>query len=97
MRAYYSSDLRDIFDFKTLVVMRSLQSAALAFSVVPIATVARLTLPLHMRGDGAALFSCFPRCVRFDGISAATSLPDPAQPNSSILFVRMGFAVLHLQ
>ncbi len=71
---YYSSGLAPNIDFKTLVVMRSLQSAALAFLFVPIATVTYLTLPLRLRGDGAALFSMFRNVFGSIGISAATSL-----------------------
>ena len=71
---YYSSGLSPSIDFRTLVMMRSLQSAALAFLFVPISTVTYLTLPLRLRGDGAALFSMFRNVFGSVGISAATAL-----------------------
>jgi DHA2 family multidrug resistance protein len=71
---YYSSGLTPNIDFVTLVAMRSLQSAALAFLFVPIATVTYLTLPLRLRGDGAALFSMVRNVFGSIGISAATAL-----------------------
>ncbi len=71
---YYSSGLSPTIDFTTLVKMRSLQSAALAFLFVPISTVTYLTLPLRLRGDGAALFSMFRNVFGSVGISAATAL-----------------------
>ena len=62
----YSSGLAPDIDFDTLVLMRSFQSAALAFLFVPISTVTYLTLPREFRGDGAALFLDVPQCVRLD-------------------------------
>ncbi len=72
----YSSGLVPDIDFKTLVVMRSLQSAALAFLFVPISTVVYLTLPRELRSDGAALFSMFRNVFGSIGISIATALVD---------------------
>jgi DHA2 family multidrug resistance protein len=72
----YSSGLVPDIDFKTLVVMRSLQSAALAFLFVPISTVVYLTLPRELRSDGAALFSMFRNVFGSIGISMATALVD---------------------
>ena len=71
---FYSSGLSPAIDFKTLVIMRSLQSAALAFLFVPISTITYLTLPLRLRGDGAALFSMFRNVFGSIGISGATAL-----------------------
>jgi MFS transporter, DHA2 family, multidrug resistance protein len=72
----YSSGLAPNIDFKTLVMMRSCQSAALAFLFVPISTVVYLTLPRELRGDGAALFSMFRNVFGSIGISASTALVD---------------------
>jgi MFS transporter, DHA2 family, multidrug resistance protein len=72
----YSSGLAPNIDFKTLVLMRSCQSAALAFLFVPISTVVYLTLPRGLRGDGAALFSMFRNVFGSIGISASTALVD---------------------
>ena len=70
----YSSGLVPDIDFRTLVLMRSLQTAALGFLFVPISTIAYLTLPQTMRSDGAALFSMFRNVGGAVGISAATAL-----------------------
>ena len=55
----YSSTITPGIDFETLVKMRTAQTAGLAFLFVPISTVAYLTLPRRLNGDGAALFSMF--------------------------------------
>jgi DHA2 family multidrug resistance protein len=70
----YSSGIAPDIDFKTLVMMRSTQSAGLAFLFVPISTVAYLTLSRNLRGDGAALFSMFRNVFGSIGISASTAL-----------------------
>jgi MFS transporter, DHA2 family, multidrug resistance protein len=70
----YSSGLAPNVDFKTLVLMRSFQTAALAFLFVPISTVAYLTLSRDLRGDGAALYSMFRNVFGSIGISASTAL-----------------------
>jgi DHA2 family multidrug resistance protein len=70
----YSSGLAPNIDFGTLVMMRSFQSAALAFLFVPISTVTYLTLPREYRGDGAALFSMVRNVFGSIGISGATAL-----------------------
>jgi len=53
----YSSTLAPNIDFRMLVKMRTMQSAALAFLFVPISTVAYLTLPRRLNGDGSAMFN----------------------------------------
>ncbi|MDX7952020.1 DHA2 family efflux MFS transporter permease subunit [Lichenihabitans sp. Uapishka_5] len=58
-------------NFKTLVEMRSFQTAALGFLFVPISTIAYLTLPMRYRSDGAALFSMFRNVGGAIGISLA--------------------------
>jgi DHA2 family multidrug resistance protein len=70
----YSSGLVPQIDFRTLVMMRSAQTAGLAFLFVPISTVAYLTLSRDLRGDGAALFSMFRNVFGSIGISASTAL-----------------------
>lgn len=69
----YSSRLAPNIDFRTLVLMRSLQTAALAFLFVPISTIAYLTLPDRYRSDGAALFSMFRNVFGSIGISLSTA------------------------
>jgi DHA2 family multidrug resistance protein len=69
----FSSTITPGIDFRTLVMMRTLQSAGLAFLFVPISTVAYLTLPRHLRGDGAALFSMFRNVFGSIGISLSTA------------------------
>ncbi len=71
---FFSSHLAPDIDFPTLVLMRSLQTAALALLFVPISTVAYLTLPRDLTGDGAALFSMVRNVFGSIGISTATSL-----------------------
>ncbi|HEY1943907.1 MAG TPA: DHA2 family efflux MFS transporter permease subunit [Roseiarcus sp.] len=70
----YSSGLAPNIDFKTLVMMRSFQTAGLAFLFVPISTLTYLTLPLRLRGDGAALFSMFRNVFGSIGVSLSTAL-----------------------
>ena len=72
----YSSGLVPNIDFRTLVLMRSFQTAGLAFLFVPISTVVYLTLPRNLRGDGSALYSMFRNVFGSIGISAATALVD---------------------
>jgi len=69
----YSSRLTPDIDFNQLVLMRTMQTAGLAFLFVPISTVAYLTLPRELRGDGAALFSMFRNVFGSIGISLSTA------------------------
>ncbi len=69
----FSSGITPNVDFRMLVLMRTLQSAALAFLFVPISTVAYLTLPRRLNGDGAALFAMFRNVFGSIGISLSTS------------------------
>ena len=69
----YSARLAPNIDFQTLMIMRSLQTAALAFLFVPISTIAYLTLPQKHRSDGAALFSMFRNVLGSIGISLSTA------------------------
>ena len=69
----YSSTLVPNIDFKTLVFMRTFQSAGLAFLFVPISTIAYMTLPRELNGDGAALFAMFRNIFGSIGIALATA------------------------
>ncbi len=60
-------------DFHTLVVARTIQSAGFGFLLVPINTVAFLTLPRELNNDGAALFAMFRNVSGSIGISLATA------------------------
>ena len=70
---FYSGGLVPNIDFRTLVYMRSAQTAALGFLFVPISTIAYLTLPLRYRSDGAALFSMFRNVFGSIGISLSSA------------------------
>ena len=70
----YSSRLVPTIDYTTLVTMRAAQTAALAFLFVPISQIAYLTLPQHLRSDGAALYSMFRNVAGSVGISVSTAL-----------------------
>jgi MFS transporter, DHA2 family, multidrug resistance protein len=69
----YSSTLAPNMDFKTLVFMRTFQTTGLAFLFVPISTVAYMTLPRELNGDGAALFAMFRNVFGSIGISLSTA------------------------
>jgi DHA2 family multidrug resistance protein len=69
----FSSGLAPNIDFGTLVMMRTFQTAALAFLFVPISTVAYLTLPRELNGDGTALFAMFRNVFGSIGISLSTA------------------------
>jgi DHA2 family multidrug resistance protein len=69
----FSSTITPNVDFRTLVLMRTLQSAALAFLFVPISTVTYLTLPRRLNGDGAALYAMFRNVFGSIGISLSTA------------------------
>jgi len=69
----YATTLVPNIDFKTLVMMRTFQSSALAFLFVPISTVAYMTLPRELNGDASALFAMFRNVFGSIGISLATS------------------------
>jgi DHA2 family multidrug resistance protein len=69
----FSSTITLGIDFRTLVMMRTAQTAGLAFLFVPISTVAYMTLPRRLNGDGAALFSMFRNVFGSIGISLSTA------------------------
>jgi MFS transporter, DHA2 family, multidrug resistance protein len=70
----YSSRLAADIDFKTLIVMRSAQTAALAFLFVPISTIAYATLPRELNGDATALFTMFRNVGGSIGIAISTAM-----------------------
>ncbi|MGH6849758.1 MAG: DHA2 family efflux MFS transporter permease subunit [Methylocella sp.] len=70
----YSSRLTLNIDFKTLVIMRSAQTAALAFLFVPISTIAYATLPRELNSDATALFVMLRNVGGSIGISVAAAM-----------------------
>ncbi|MHB8885782.1 MAG: DHA2 family efflux MFS transporter permease subunit [Methylovirgula sp.] len=60
-------------DFTRLVLLRSAQSAALAFLFVPISTIAYRTLPRELNGDATALYSMFRNVAGSIGIALSTA------------------------
>jgi len=70
----YSSRLALNIDFKTLVMMRSAQTAGLAFLFVPISTIAYMTLPRELSGDATALFTMFRNVFGSIGISISNAM-----------------------
>jgi MFS transporter, DHA2 family, multidrug resistance protein len=70
---YSNVALMPNLDFKTMVLMRTFQSVALAFLFVPISTVTYQTLPRELNGDGAALYAMFRNVFGSIGISLATA------------------------
>ncbi|MDQ6867115.1 MAG: DHA2 family efflux MFS transporter permease subunit [Pseudomonadota bacterium] len=70
----YSSRLAANIDFKTLMMMRGAQTAALAFLFVPISTIAYTTLPRELNGDATALFTLFRNVFGSIGVSVSTAM-----------------------
>jgi DHA2 family multidrug resistance protein len=82
----YSSKLVPNIDFRTLVFMRTCQTAGLAFLFVPISTVAYMTLPRRLNGDAAALFAMFRNVFGSIGISLSTAqITERSQVHQSYL------------
>src|SRR5580658_8679529 len=69
----FSSNIAPNVDFRTLVLMRTFQTAGIAFLFVPISTIAYMTLPRELNGDGAALFAMFRNIFGSIGIALGTS------------------------
>ena len=69
----YSRILVPDISFMRLVLLRSSQSAALAFLFVPISTIAYRTLPRELNGDATALYSMFRNLAGSIGISLSTA------------------------
>ena len=70
----YCTRLIPDIDYTTLVLMRSSQSAAIAFLFVPVTTLAYLSLPKQLNGDASALFTMFRNVAGSIGISLSTAL-----------------------
>ncbi len=71
---FYSSRLALNIDFETLVIMRTAQTAVLAFLFVPISTIAYATLPRELNGDATALFVMLRNVGGSIGISVAAAM-----------------------
>lgn len=69
----FSTRLAPDIDFTHLVLLRSSQSAALAFLFVPISTIAYRTLPRELNGDATALYSMFRNVAGSVGIALSTA------------------------
>ncbi|TAL78230.1 MAG: DHA2 family efflux MFS transporter permease subunit [Beijerinckiaceae bacterium] len=69
----YSRVLTPDIDFIRMVLLRSSQSAALAFLFVPISTIAYRTLPRELNGDATALYSMFRNVAGSVGIAISTA------------------------
>ncbi len=69
----YSRILVPDISFMRLVLLRSSQSAALAFLFVPISTIAYRTLPRELNGDATALYSMFRNLAGSVGIALSTA------------------------
>ena len=79
---FYTHHLVPNIDFKTLTIMRSSQSIAIAFLFVPITTLAYLTLKASENADASALFTMFRNVAGSIGISLATaSIVERTQAN----------------
>ena len=69
----FSTTLTPDIGFTRLVMLRSSQSAALAFLFVPISTIAYRTLPRELNGDATALYSMFRNVAGSVGIALSTA------------------------
>ena len=69
----FSRILVSDIDFTRLVLLRSSQSAALAFLFVPISTIAYQTLPRELNGDATALYAMFRNVAGSIGIALSTA------------------------
>ena len=87
---FFTHHLVPNIDFKTLTIMRSSQSIAIAFLFVPITTLAYLTLKASENADASALFTMFRNVAGSIGISLATaSIVERTQANMAHLSVHM--------
>jgi MFS transporter, DHA2 family, multidrug resistance protein len=86
----YTHHLVPNIDFKTLTIMRSSQSIAIAFLFVPITTLAYLTLKASENADASALFTMFRNVAGSIGISLATAaIVERTQANMAHMVVHM--------
>ena len=70
----YTNTLEPSIDYRTLALMRGVQSAGLGFLFVPISVIAYYSLPKSFSTDAAALFTMFRNVSGSIGISLATAL-----------------------
>ena len=70
----YTNTLVPSIDYRTLALMRALQTAGLGFLFVPISVMAYYSLPKSFSSDAAALFTMFRNVSGSIGISLATAL-----------------------
>jgi DHA2 family multidrug resistance protein len=70
----YSNTLTPSIDFRTLAIMRCVQSAALGFLFVPISIMSYHSMPKSLSADAAALFVMLRNVFGSIGISASTAL-----------------------
>lgn len=70
----YTNALDPSIDYRTLALMRAVQSAGLGFLFVPISVIAYYSLPKAFSSDATALFTMFRNVSGSIGISLATAL-----------------------
>jgi len=70
----YSRGLAPDMDYETLASMRAAQSLAIGLLFVPVTTLAYITLPTRLNGDGTALFTMFRNIAGSVGISMSSAL-----------------------
>jgi MFS transporter, DHA2 family, multidrug resistance protein len=71
---WYSNKLVPEIDFRTLTLMRCMQTAALGFLFVPISIMSYYSLPKSMSADASALFVMFRNVSGSVGISLSTAM-----------------------
>jgi DHA2 family multidrug resistance protein len=82
----HSSMLTPDIDFFTLMLMRSEQTAGLAFLFVPISTIAFATIPRELNGDATALFIMLRNVFGSVGISlSGAAIIERTQVNQAYL------------
>jgi DHA2 family multidrug resistance protein len=87
---FFTHQLVPNIDFKTLTIMRSSQSIAIAFLFVPITTLAYLTLKPSENADASALFTMFRNVAGSIGISLSTAMiVERTQANMAHMSVHM--------
>jgi DHA2 family multidrug resistance protein len=87
---FFTHHLVPNIDFKTLTIMRSSQSIAIAFLFVPITTLAYLTLKPSENADASALFTMFRNVAGSIGISLSTAMiVERTQANMAHMSVHM--------
>ncbi|SAI70885.1 multidrug resistance protein [Bordetella ansorpii] len=70
----YSHGLAPNIDYRTLATMRATQSLGIGLLFVPVTTLAYITLPQRLNGDGTALFTMFRNIAGSVGIAMSSAL-----------------------